>query len=50
MEPSMSSPKMTLGLGTMLHSELPITPSWRANYHGATPGQIRKGATQAVVG
>jgi hypothetical protein len=27
MESSMSSPKMTLGLAIMLHSELPITPT-----------------------
>jgi hypothetical protein len=25
------SPKMTLGRATMLHSEFPITPTWRAN-------------------
>jgi hypothetical protein len=50
MKSSMSSPKMTLGLVTMLHSELPITLTWRANCQGVRPGKIRKGATQAVVG
>jgi hypothetical protein len=39
------SPKMTLGLATMLHSELPITPTWCANSQGVRPAQIRKGAT-----
>jgi hypothetical protein len=28
------SPKMTLGWHTMLHSEFPITPTWRANCQG----------------
>jgi hypothetical protein len=44
------SPKMTLGRATMLHIEFPITPTWRANRQGVRPAQIRKGATQAVVG
>jgi hypothetical protein len=44
------SPRMTLGLATMLHSEFPITPTWRANCKGVRPRQIRKEATQAVVG
>jgi hypothetical protein len=34
----------------MLHSEFPITPTWHANCQGVRPGQIRKGATKAVVG
>jgi hypothetical protein len=36
------SPRMTLGLATMLHSEFPITPTWRANCQGVRPRQIRK--------
>jgi hypothetical protein len=36
MESSMSSLKMTLGLATMLHSQLPITPTWRALSGGET--------------
>jgi hypothetical protein len=42
--------KTTPDRATMLHSEFPITPTWRANCQGVRPGQIRKGATQAVVG
>jgi hypothetical protein len=42
--------KTTPDRATMLHSELPIPPTWRANFQGVRPGQIRKGATQAVVG
>jgi hypothetical protein len=34
----------------MLHSEFLISPTWRANCQGVRPGQICKGATQAVVG
>jgi hypothetical protein len=34
----------------MLHSEFLICPTWRANCQGVRPAQIRKGATQAVVG
>jgi hypothetical protein len=34
----------------MLHSEFLISPTWRTNYQGVRPEQIRKGATQAVVG
>jgi hypothetical protein len=34
----------------MLHSEFLISPTWRANCQGVRPAQIRKGATQAVVG
>jgi hypothetical protein len=43
------SPKMTTGLATMLHSELPITPNWHTNCQGVRLGQIRKGATQVVL-
>jgi hypothetical protein len=35
---------------TMLHSEFLISPTWRANCQGVRPAQIRKGATQVVVG
>jgi hypothetical protein len=35
------SPKRTLGPATMLHSEFPITPTWRANYQWVRLGQIR---------
>jgi hypothetical protein len=34
----------------MLHSKFLISPTWRANCQGVRPGQIRKGATQAIVG
>jgi hypothetical protein len=34
----------------MLHSEFLITATWHANCQGVRPGQIRKGATKAVVG
>jgi hypothetical protein len=44
------SPRMTLGLATMLHSNFPITPTWHANSQGVRPGQICKGVTQAVIG
>jgi hypothetical protein len=44
------SPKMTLGRATMLHSKFSISPTWRAKCQGVRPGQIRKRATQAVVG
>jgi hypothetical protein len=37
--------KITLDRATMLHSEFPITPTWRANCQRVRPGQIRKGAT-----
>jgi hypothetical protein len=33
----------------MLHSEFLISPTWRANYQGMRPTQIRKGITQAVM-
>jgi hypothetical protein len=42
--------KTTPDQATMLHSEFPITPTWRANCQGVRLGQIRKGATEAVVG
>jgi hypothetical protein len=47
---AMLAGKTTPDRATMLHSEFPISPTWRANYQGVRPGQIRKGATQAVVG
>jgi hypothetical protein len=31
------SPKMALSLATMLHNELPISPSWHANCQGVRP-------------
>jgi hypothetical protein len=34
----------------MLHSEFLISPTWRANCQGVRPGQVRKGATQVLVG
>jgi hypothetical protein len=34
----------------MLHSEFPISPTWRANCEGVRPGHIHKGGDQAVVG
>jgi hypothetical protein len=34
----------------LLHNDLSIIPTGLANYRGVRPGQIRKGATQAVVG
>jgi hypothetical protein len=42
--------KMTPDQATMLHSEFPISPTRCANCQGVRLGQIRKGATQAVVG
>jgi hypothetical protein len=36
------------GPDIMLHSELPITTTWRANCHGVRPRQIRKGATKRL--
>jgi hypothetical protein len=47
---AMLAGKTTPDWATMLHSELPITPTWRTNCQGVRPGQIRKGASQAVVG
>jgi hypothetical protein len=47
---AMLAGKTTPDRATMLHSEFPISPTWRANCQGVRPGQIRKGATQAVVG
>jgi hypothetical protein len=42
--------KTTPDRDAMLHSEFLISPTWRTNCQGMRPGQIRKGATQAVVG
>jgi hypothetical protein len=42
--------KTTPDRAAMLHSEFLISPTWRANCQGVRPAQIRKGATQAVVG
>jgi hypothetical protein len=47
---AMLARKTTPDRATMLHSEFPISPTWRANSQGMRPGQICKGATQAVVG
>jgi hypothetical protein len=47
---AMLAGKTTPDQATMLHSEFPITPTWRANFQGVRPGQIHKGVTQAVVG
>jgi hypothetical protein len=41
--------KTTPDRAAMLHSEFLIAPTWRANFQGVRPAQIRKGATQAVV-
>jgi hypothetical protein len=35
--------KSTADRATMLHSEFPITPTWRANCQGVRPRQIRYG-------
>jgi hypothetical protein len=40
---SMLAGKTTTDRATMLHSEFPISPTWRANCQGVKPGQIRKG-------
>jgi hypothetical protein len=42
--------KMTLDRAAMLHIDFLIPPTWHANCQGVRPGQIRKGATQVVVG
>jgi hypothetical protein len=42
--------KTTPDRGAILHSEFLISPTWCANCQGVRPAQIRKGATQAVVG
>jgi hypothetical protein len=47
---AMLAGKMTPDRAAMLHSEFLIFPTWCANCYGVRPGQIRKGATQAVVG
>jgi hypothetical protein len=41
---------MTPDRATMLHNEFPISPTWRTNCQGVTPGQIHKGVAQAIVG
>jgi hypothetical protein len=38
---AMLARKNTPDQATMLHSEFPIAPTWRANCQGARPGQIR---------
>jgi hypothetical protein len=47
---TMLAGKTTPDRANMLHNEFQITPTRRANCQGVRPGQIRKGATQAVVG
>jgi hypothetical protein len=47
---TMLAEKMTPDRATMLHSEFLISHTWRTNCQGVGPRQIRKGATQAVVG
>jgi hypothetical protein len=47
---AMLAGKTTPDWVAMLHSEFLISPTRRANCQGVRPGQIRKGATQAVVG
>jgi hypothetical protein len=38
---TMLTGKTTPDRATMLHSEFPITPTWRTNCQGVRPGQIR---------
>jgi hypothetical protein len=47
---AMLAGKSTPDRAAMLHSEFLISTTWRANSQGVRHGQIRKGATQAVVG
>jgi hypothetical protein len=47
---AMLAGKTTPDQAAMLHSEILISPTWRANCQGVRPEQIRKGATQEVVG
>jgi hypothetical protein len=47
---AMLAKKTTPDRATILHSEFLISRTWRANYQGVRPGQIRKGPTQVVVG
>jgi hypothetical protein len=47
---AMLARKTTLDRAAMLHNEFQISPTWHANCQGVRPAQIRKGATQAVVG
>jgi hypothetical protein len=46
---TMLARKRTPDRVAMLHSEFLISPTWHANCQGVRPGQICKGATQAVV-
>jgi hypothetical protein len=45
---TMLTGKTTPDRAAMVHSKFLIT--WRANCQGVRPGQLRKGANQAVVG
>jgi hypothetical protein len=47
---AMLAEKTTPDWAAMLHNEFLISPTWRPNCQGVRPRQIRKGATQAVVG
>jgi hypothetical protein len=47
---TMLTRKTTPNRTAMLHREFLISPTWRTNCQGLRPGQICKGATQAVVG
>jgi hypothetical protein len=47
---AMVAEKTTPDRAAMLHSEFLISPTWCASYQGVRPRQIRKGATQVVVG
>jgi hypothetical protein len=47
---AMLARKTTPDRATMLHSEFLFSPTWPANCKGVRPGQIHKGADQAVVG
>jgi hypothetical protein len=47
---AMLAEKMTPDRASMPHSEFLISPTWRTNCQGVRPRQIRKGATQEVVG
>jgi hypothetical protein len=42
---TMLAKKTTPDRAAMLHSVFLISPTWRANYQGVRPIQIRKGAT-----
>jgi hypothetical protein len=47
---AMLAGKTTPDRAAMLHNEFLIIPTWCTNCEGVRPTQIRKGATQAVVG